>query len=212
MTQLAREKIQEALFFLSKLKENSDDDEFRYHLSAFLSSTWSVFDHLKTEWSHNGEFKEWIDKREDLLRDDPFCYFMIRARNCVIHFGRLEPKPNVEVVGRSTTAFAIENKGEKSEFVEISVNDEDPKPRKVTHGTLTIRFLTAQPSTPEIAVDAPRYFDGSAVDAPLPDNYKQTPVIHMCEEFLEEMRSTVELAEERFEFIPDPNDPEGPIS
>ena len=204
MTGQAWDKIQEAEFFLNKMENTSDRDAYRFYLSAFLSSCWSVFDQLGTEWRSYDEFKDWHDDQYERLKSDRFFWFMIRARNCVIHYGRPETDRNVEVHNPSTTGFSLENQGDQSEFVEVSIGDDDESETWNVGGgsMLTISLLEAKQATPDIEIDAPFYFSGSSVDAPFPDTYAETSVLYMCEEFLEEMRSMVELAEEKFEFIP----------
>jgi len=202
MTGQAWDKVQEAEFFLDKLEETTDEEAYRFYLSAFLSSCWSIFDHLGTEWREYDAFEEWHDEQEERLRSDSFFQFMIRARNCVIHYGRPDTDRSVEVRNPSTTGLSVANQGDQSEFVEVSIDDDEAQTWSVSAGaTLSISLPEAKRETPDVEIDAPFYFSGSSVDAPFPDNYAGTPVLYMCEEFLEEMRSLVEVAEDRFEFI-----------
>lgn len=203
MTELAKEKIREAEFFLEQMESSTDLDAFRYYLSAVLSATWSVFDLLWKEWGEYEEFAAWHKKREHMIRNDQFYNFMINARNCVTHYGHLEPDTRFEILNKRSNGIDIQNQAERPEFIEFSHDDGESYTVKLSGGSsASISFPSGPEEASDVEIDAPKYFSGSAVEAPLPDNYSGVSVTYMCEEFLEEMRSLVEVAEAKFDFIP----------
>ena len=201
MTELARDKIQEAEFFLEEMKETTDSEDFRFYLSAFLSASWAIFDLLGTEWSSKDEFEEWYSEEKTRFKTNPFLKFMWRARNGVCHYGRPQTWQGVEVFSRSTTAVSIANKSGKEESFSVFYGQESSEMYVDKGKAATIEFYLAEKSVPDIEVDAPSYFEGSVVDAPLPEEYSHVPITEVCEEYLEELRSMVRSAETTFEFI-----------
>lgn len=203
MTELARDKIQEADFFLKEMRGTTDSEEFRFYLSGFLSASWAIFDLLGTEWNSQDNFSEWYSEQKNRFKTDPFLKFMWRARNGVCHYGRPETGLGVEVINSSTTAVSLANRSGENEPVEVHTNYGSLDCEVPEGKTTVVEFHQAEEMAPEIEIDAPYYFDGSVVDAPLPEEYYHVPVSQMCEEYLEELRSTVRLAERTFEFLPD---------
>jgi hypothetical protein len=122
---------------------------------------------------------------------------MIRARNCVVHFGRPETEQNIEVTNQSSTGFDVIVDGEDVEPWTVRIDEQEFS--STSTSSLSLDFAVSDNA--EVEVDAPFFFSGAAVDAPLPDSYSDTPVSEMCEEFLEEMKALVEYAEDEFEFI-----------
>jgi hypothetical protein len=70
MTELARDKIHEAEFFLDKMQCTTNSSSYRYYLSAFLSACWSVSDQLRAEWGDNNGFKQWHNQEVSSLMSD----------------------------------------------------------------------------------------------------------------------------------------------
>lgn len=205
MTDLARDKIREAEFFLDKLRETTESDAFRFYLSAFLSATWSVFDHLNTEWKGSEGFDDWYLDRKKVLKSDQFYNFMRNARHCVAHYGRPQTKTNIDIQDIRENEIIVVNKGHRSEFVDAYLDGEEMTWMARRGETVTILLTSSDTfSDKEFEIDSPRYFTGSEVGVPLPEHYSGVTVTEMCEEYLEEMRSIVEVAEEKFDYIPCP--------
>ena len=201
MTELARSKLFESEFFLGKLDEATSEREFQYHLSAFLSSCWSVFDQLRFEWACEPEFKERHNKQKSRLYNDEFFFFMIKARHAVVHVGR-------PAITDSITAEKIDD----STVVVTNDNDQDVHALIVVDGTPeTVREIKSNSSqrveslyseAGEFEVSVPFYMKDIPRGPSLPESHKGKPVVYLCEEFQEEMESLIKTVEREFKFTP----------
>ena len=82
------DKIKEAEFFYNKILENYEKEEVRYYISAFLTSTRSIFNFLSTiveskkkPMNHEKRFWEEIDK----LEENKVWKILTKKRNLFVH-------------------------------------------------------------------------------------------------------------------------------
>lgn len=79
-------KIDEARYFLNKMKENFDlDPDRRYFLSGFLSSAKSIDSYIIERYNCIECFKSWRNKSKDKLSIDTHVLDLIKLRNKDIH-------------------------------------------------------------------------------------------------------------------------------
>lgn len=77
-----RHKLDEAYYFLSKMRENFEDDKiFQYNLSAFLNAERNITFYLQKQYGHCKDFYEWYDKKQHEMKQDKELRFFIDARN-----------------------------------------------------------------------------------------------------------------------------------
>jgi hypothetical protein len=89
----ARDKLQEAEFFLDRLREHDSGRDFRYYLSAFLSAarsvTWVLQAELKSKYGD--EFERWYEPHQRTLAVDRIARIVKEARNILLKRGSREP-------------------------------------------------------------------------------------------------------------------------
>lgn len=81
MTLPAREKLNEARYFLGQMQDTKMEPEFQYNLSAFLSAARSVTIYLQKQCAGEPEFDEWYSEKQEEMRDSPLFEAMKEARN-----------------------------------------------------------------------------------------------------------------------------------
>lgn len=98
---LTRDKYREAEFFLEKMRETVDEEEFRFHLSAFVSAARSTTSVFQKGYRDSEVFGEWYGKMrgghnpsppepgtvQAYMRDEPLFTFMNSLRNSVLKEG-----------------------------------------------------------------------------------------------------------------------------
>jgi len=99
----AWEKYLEADYFLRMMKENSSNqDFFRYNLSAFLAAARSITLVLQKEFKNKKRgFNEWYEKRQEEMDKDEQMKFMNKKRVITIHKELIRP------LGRHTVSIGV---------------------------------------------------------------------------------------------------------
>jgi len=85
-TAAARDKLNEARFFLDKMKDGRDR-EFRYYLSAFVSAARSVTGALQASLRSRAGFDEWYMPRQKSLEGDRIARIVKQSRNAMLKKG-----------------------------------------------------------------------------------------------------------------------------
>lgn len=89
MTELAFEKLREARYFLKRMRDTKESEEFKYNFSAFLSSARSVTFYLQKEHRDSPGFDEWYTEKQNEMRDSTLFSAMNQARNSIVKEGYL---------------------------------------------------------------------------------------------------------------------------
>lgn len=95
----AYDKLEEARYFLDLMDEvqqfkpltsRSQEDEFRYLLSAFVNSLYSIFEFLKhdpdAKQIANTGIKDWVNEKIKKLRADQQIKYLLDLRRSITHF------------------------------------------------------------------------------------------------------------------------------
>jgi len=81
-----RDKVQEAIYFLSMMKRSFEDDNvFRFNLSAFLSAARTITDYMKKQYGHCNGFAEWYCAQAIKMSADQELKYLNKARAENIH-------------------------------------------------------------------------------------------------------------------------------
>ena len=92
-----RHKINEAVYFLSMMKEEFGDDEiFDYNLSAFVSATISIKDFMQRQYQHKAGFPEWFCSTKIKMKADSDLEYLIKLRGKTIHEKPIDSLPSTE--------------------------------------------------------------------------------------------------------------------
>jgi len=94
----AMSKLEEAFYFFNQMKENVDNkDNFKFNLSAFLSSARSITLFLQEEFNGNPRFEEWYPHKQDEMRANSLMKFCKETRNDEVHVKRVDVEGHHEV-------------------------------------------------------------------------------------------------------------------
>ncbi|NQE51950.1 hypothetical protein C5S29_00055, partial [ANME-1 cluster archaeon GoMg3.2] len=88
-----RHKVQEAEYFLSKMKEILEDENvFYYNLSAFSSAARSITFYMQKQYrsKYGKDFDEWYRPKEQKMKDDPELKYLNKVRAEAIHTETIE--------------------------------------------------------------------------------------------------------------------------
>lgn len=84
-----RDKLKEARFFLQKLEDYyTQQPDFDYYLSAYISSSRSVIWLMRNEYSNVKGWKEWYDSKEPTLEE---IFFLKNVNNVRVRSVKKEP-------------------------------------------------------------------------------------------------------------------------
>jgi hypothetical protein len=152
------EKVAEAEYFQKRLKEAYPRDEFKFELSAFLSSARSVVDYLLEEYNQkcslgitSGDmltipafkaqatntgnsnaitFIAWYEPQVSRLGNDPVGRVIFSRRNLNIHRSQGSMNAKVEIHEHITISESvmIVVKNEKGQVVDIRKSEDAPRP------------------------------------------------------------------------------------
>ncbi len=93
-----RDKLNEASYFLEQMKEKqSDRDAFKHNLSAFLSAAQSVTWFMQKEFNKAPGFKEWYEKKQEVMKQDGDMKVFNKKRRMTIHIEPVKPRARVDV-------------------------------------------------------------------------------------------------------------------
>ena len=94
----AMSKLEEAFYFFNQMKENVDNkDNFKFNLSAFISSARSTTFFLKKEFDGNPKFDGWYLHKQGEMRANSLMTFFKGARTDEIHIKRVDVEGHHEV-------------------------------------------------------------------------------------------------------------------
>lgn len=92
-----RHKVQEAEYFLSKMKQTLEDDNvFYYNLSAFLAAARTITLYMQKQYKtgkskkDRKDFDEWYSQKQLKMIADPELKYLIKARDEAIHIETIE--------------------------------------------------------------------------------------------------------------------------
>lgn len=98
MVTRTRDKLLEAKYFFERMKENqSEQDPFRYYLSAFLVAARSVTLFMQKEFSKVCGFQDWYAQKRTEMRNDEVMKVLDRKRTLTIHQEPVRPHSHVRV-------------------------------------------------------------------------------------------------------------------
>ena len=87
----ALSKLEEAFYYFHLMKENVDNkDNFKFNLSAFLSSARSITFFLQKEFKGNPRFEEWYPHKRDEMKKNKLMKFCKEMRDNEIHVKRVD--------------------------------------------------------------------------------------------------------------------------
>ena len=105
-----RHKLQEAEYFLSKMKQTLEDDNvFYYYHTAFVSAARSITLYMQKQYKHRNGFDEWYSPKQLKMKDDPELKYLNKARDEAIHTETIETGATREKT--SSIGIAIVEKG-----------------------------------------------------------------------------------------------------
>lgn len=169
MTAAARDKLKETKFFLEKLRR-AEDDEFKYYFSAFLSAGRSVTFFLQAENSGDNDFNAWYG------HDD-----MSEAEREGTRRHQLKNDPLIRIL---------------KEIRDISIHARRPDRSK----SATV-VLEEGPSGSTSKIEENYYLDDipevpNGIQDDFWDEYSDTPIIELCEGYVEELEDLLSEWEE----------------
>ena len=87
MTNDTRFKVDEALYFLSTMKQtyNNHSDDFYFNLHAFFASFRSITYYMQKQYKKCNWFPEWYCKKQIEMSNDSDLHFLLKIRNEIIH-------------------------------------------------------------------------------------------------------------------------------
>jgi hypothetical protein len=200
----ARNKLEEAEYFLTKMREiRPDQEEFSFNLSAFLSSARSVPDYLLEDYNvkyslqipltdelYPRTFEEkakqagnqtaisfikWWGQKKVTLMNDPIGSLLSDKRNIDIHRTHVKPDlTKIEIRETITASVSIRIAKYDKEGKLIEISESPEEPPK--------------PKPEEREVSAAWFFK----------EYDKEPVIPVCEKYLQMMKDFVSEAEQKF--------------
>jgi hypothetical protein len=170
MTELARDKLREAEFFLDLALVAGNEDRIRYYLSAFLSASRSTTFVLKRECGDEPGFEEWYSQKQETMRNDPLFRVLKEFRNHVIKRAPVTPSDGV-------VETSIEE-GENEVSVEVVIESD------------TEYFFQTLPQ--DVHTEIP-----DRIQEQYLREYSFTPIKELCEEYLERLEGIIREWEER---------------
>jgi hypothetical protein len=172
-----RDKLNEASFFLKRMKEtNRDKNGFRYNLSAFLSAFCSVPEIMNIEFQSIAGFIAW----------NKLVIFFYKQRNRSIHLRPVSARPNQnqmnipEIDLTKLTSFSLVAK-----IGDDGIMNNPVLTRLTNEGKLTVEEVTATTFW---------FFS----DLPLEDNPDNKDVVSLCEEQLSKLEMIVAECEKKY--------------
>ena len=90
------DRLEEAAFFLQKVKNCKVEKDFRFYLDAFLNASRSVTWILQKEFAHTEGFEEWYALKQKEMSQDPVMQLFLQKRNVSVkeHNLRAEAQPS----------------------------------------------------------------------------------------------------------------------
>lgn len=210
----ARDKFEEADFFLCQMKKTRGTSQFRYYLSAFLSASRSITLYLQKQFSDYDGFQEWYNKKQEWMKSDVVFQFIDENRDYVVHQGIAEGKHEVR----------IENPGDSSIPGEIFIDGSSSSSYTVGGGSVAsieIKGLTEsafahgdfefefQDTIFDVETQHKYYFLDILDEMDVPNKIRETPVTEVCSYYLEKMNGIITEWEEYLAGELDPSELEG---
>jgi hypothetical protein len=161
-------KIQEARYFLGRMKDSSEIAPFQYELSAFLSAARSALQYALKEAKSKTGGKAWYDSA---VTNNRIVNFFKDKRDISVHHEPVVPNKDVTISIGEVLHF--------SEAVQITVYDREG--RLVSQGTAGCPFPPPQPPKP--ASVSYRFWFSDWADQDL---------MELCVQYLSEIQSTLE--------------------
>lgn len=106
-----RDKLDEASYFLAKMKESPKDQRapFVYNLSATVSAARSVTFVMQDEFAHVPGFSDWYKQQRQNMKQDNFMDFMNKIRVENLHNAAVRPRARITIpVGPGTVSVESE--------------------------------------------------------------------------------------------------------
>ena len=172
-----REKLLEAKYFLERMKEKqSDQDAFKYNLSAFLAAARSVTLIMQKEFDKVSGFKDWYAEKKAKMQSDEAMRFLNHKRVMTIHKKPVQPHAHVNV--------GI------SEHIVLS----DSVSVVITHADGTIERSESEPPAPSVPTET----EGTMEWRWYFDELPEKDIVSVCEEHIAKLETLVTECESRF--------------
>ena len=82
----SRYKFYEARYFLARMKECfAQDDEFRFHLSAFVSAARHITFYMQNQYGRVPNFPQWYCAKQIAMKADPELKYLNKLRVEAVH-------------------------------------------------------------------------------------------------------------------------------
>ena len=174
-----QEKLNEAQYFLRRMKEVANDREhFRWNLSAFLSAARSVTMIMNVQYARSDGYEGWLDGKikEADLRTGGMVKYLKEQRRLTVHVRPLRPSAFIQV--------------DLTMHLDIGINA--PTVITGTSSTLATKSIS-QPLKVESTVESTRkqtyYFD----------DIKDRDILSICGSYIEEIKAIAAECERKFE-------------
>ena len=93
-----RDKLLETKYFLERMIEKqTDQDAFKYNLSAFLSAARSVTLIMQKEFAKVSSFKKWYTEKQTEMKSDKTMKLLNEKRSMTIHVQPVSPLAHVDI-------------------------------------------------------------------------------------------------------------------
>lgn len=172
MTQLARQKLQEARYFFERMGELKGKPEFDFVLSAFLSAGRSVTLLLQAENAGESGFSDWYEEKQDDMREWALFDAMREARN----YSQKEGYPEISKIEITTEEFPIQIYGYGSAY----------SPREwLEEGHISQDDITI--------------LNVGEIQKHLDEQHSTMPFLDTCQEFIDQLDEIVSEWEEQLE-------------
>lgn len=165
---MALEKLNEARFFLQKMKEEGGGKEVQYYYSAFMSASRSFFDYIEPD-EDSDLYSVWENKVEPRLHGDTEKYllsYMRNHRNNIVH----EKLPETTLTGLTfepSDDSILEMASIHGQDIEKDVIFNEYEKQELVHATH--RFET------------------------YPEGYQGYPLLVLCKKYLKEIEDIASL-------------------
>lgn len=185
----AREKYDEARYFLGKMRESRGKREFGFNLNAFLAAARSTTLLLQKQFRNNEVFEDWYTRKQSEMESDEIFQFIKENRDYVLHEGIVKGTHTVRIKNPGDrgipTEVMIDGVSEEtfvaSASATVTTERTYPPDSAISHGDYEIRY----PETGyEVETEHRYYFLDIPGEMDVPEQIKDKPVVEVCSEYL----------------------------
>lgn len=131
---ITRYKLNEAKFFLSKMKE--DNDNFEYYNSAFLAAARSVTFFMQKEYNKIPEYRNWYFEKQNIMKNNDIMKILNEKRVMTLHTKPIKPLKKKVIYINETIQLSSAIIGIEENKLRIKGTPKKPTLTKVSEGML----------------------------------------------------------------------------